>query len=342
MKKVIVAWMVGVFLASVAWAGQAADSGPQTGEGGKGQAPRPEFPQVVIANKMLKATVYLPDAEKGFYRGTRFDWSGMIAQAEYRGHTFFGELKGPHDPLIHDHTVGPCEEFGQRAPLGYAEAAGGETFVKIGIGHLRKPPNEKSYSFARSYEIVKAGPWEVEKGQDRMRFKQDLNDPRGWGYAYEKDVVLTADRPTIQLVHRFKNTGSRPIETDHYNHSMFIIDGEPIGKNYRLVYPFALSGEIRNKAQAALRGKELVFLQDRLEGNFYVELQGFGGGVEDNCVAIENTKNGAKMRLTVDQPLSLCRVYAEKTSVCPEPFVAVRLAPGEAFTWTTTVEFIVP
>jgi len=49
MKKVIVAWMVGVFLASVAWAGQAADSGPQTGEGGKGQTPRPEFPQAVIA-----------------------------------------------------------------------------------------------------------------------------------------------------------------------------------------------------------------------------------------------------------------------------------------------------
>ena len=92
MKEAIFVLTVGLLLAPVAWAGPAADSGLKTGEGSKGQAPRPEFPQVVIANKLLKATVYLPDAEKGFYRGTRFDWSGMVAQAEYKGHTFFGEL----------------------------------------------------------------------------------------------------------------------------------------------------------------------------------------------------------------------------------------------------------
>jgi hypothetical protein len=32
-------------------------------------------PQAEITNAVLKVRCYLPDAQKGFYRGTRFDWS---------------------------------------------------------------------------------------------------------------------------------------------------------------------------------------------------------------------------------------------------------------------------
>lgn len=313
-----------------------------TAGGAPAQAPRPEFPHVVIQNRILKATVYLPDAQKGFYRGTRFDWSGMIAQAEYKGHTFFGELKAPHDPVIHDHTVGPCEEFGMFTPLGYREAAAGDTFIKIGIGHLRRSQNEKEYSFGRPYEIARPGSWDLDKGQDRLGFRQTISDPRGWGYAYEKKVVLEDSAPAMKMIHTLKNTGTRPIETDHYNHSMYIIDGEPIGKNYRLHFPFTPAGEIRNKQQAALRDKQLVFLQDQLEGAFWMEVKGYGETAQDNCVVVENILNGVRLKMAVDRPLSKCCVYAEKTSVCPEPFVALRIAPGETLIWTTTLEFIVP
>src|SRR3982750_4492644 len=46
-------------------------------------------PSVQISNGAITATVYLPDAEAGFYRGTRFDWAGVIGALEYRGHTFY-------------------------------------------------------------------------------------------------------------------------------------------------------------------------------------------------------------------------------------------------------------
>jgi len=340
MRRSLAISLLTVLVGFSAWAEQPVSS--ENRPNAKGQAPGPEFPQVALGTKLLKATAYLPDAEKGFYRGTRFDWSGMIAQVEYQGHTFFGELKAPHDPLIHDHTVGPCEEFGQRNPLGYAEAAGGETFIKIGIGLLRKPPNEKQYSFARAYEIVRPGAWNVETAKDRIRFRQTLGDPRGWGYEYEKEVVLLDHPPAMKITHTFKNTGTKRIETDHYNHSMYILDGEPIGKNYRLLFPFTPTGEIRNPEQARLDDKSLVFLEDAVKRPFYMELKGYGDTARDNCVIVENTRSGVQLKMTVDQPLSTCRVYAENTSVCPEPFVAVRVAPGESFTWTTTLEFIVP
>src|SRR5262245_8293430 len=42
-------------------------------------------PQAEISNGVLKAQFYLPDAQKGFYRGTRFDWSGVIGSLEFKG-----------------------------------------------------------------------------------------------------------------------------------------------------------------------------------------------------------------------------------------------------------------
>ena len=38
-----------------------------------------EFPEAAFSNGNLRLKVYLPDAKEGFYRATRFDWSGMIA-----------------------------------------------------------------------------------------------------------------------------------------------------------------------------------------------------------------------------------------------------------------------
>ena len=39
--------------------------------------PAPGCPTATIANDQLRASIYLPDAKAGYYRGTRFDWSGQ-------------------------------------------------------------------------------------------------------------------------------------------------------------------------------------------------------------------------------------------------------------------------
>ena len=39
-------------------------------------------PQAEITNGILKAHLYLPDNENGYYRATRFDWSGIISSLE--------------------------------------------------------------------------------------------------------------------------------------------------------------------------------------------------------------------------------------------------------------------
>src|SRR5579862_6769873 len=85
-----------------------------------------EFPQAEIANGAggIRAKLLLPDAERGYYRGTRFDWSGVIASLEYKGHNYFGQWFEKYDPKLHDAIMGPVEEFltpPNRTGLGYDE-----------------------------------------------------------------------------------------------------------------------------------------------------------------------------------------------------------------------------
>jgi hypothetical protein len=115
--------------------------------------------------------VYLPDVAEGFYRGTRFDAAGVIGRLEYRGHTFYAPWFSKTDATVRDfvndgvdvtagiHTAmtGPAEEF---SVVGFAEAAPGGAFVKIGVGALRKPDDGSAYSaYARtSTRMPASGP----------------------------------------------------------------------------------------------------------------------------------------------------------------------------------------
>jgi hypothetical protein len=73
------------------------------------------------------------------------------------------------------------EFFTNGAGLGYHEAKPGESFVKIGVGALRKP-NEPRYSSFNSYEIVDTGKWSVKKGTDWIEFTHQLADTTGYAY----------------------------------------------------------------------------------------------------------------------------------------------------------------
>jgi hypothetical protein len=97
------------------------------------------YPQTEISNGVLGAKIYLPDAEKGFYRGMRFDWAGVMASLDYldyKGHGYFGPFFEKFDSSVADVEIGnpvvagiasaasgPVEElFGAyESALGYAE-----------------------------------------------------------------------------------------------------------------------------------------------------------------------------------------------------------------------------
>ena len=129
-----------------------------------------DFPEAHISNGIVQAAFYLPDPQHGYYQGTRFDWSGVMPSLEYKGHQYFGQWFEKYDPKLHDAIMGPVEEFRtDEAGLGYAEAKAGGTFIRIGIGVVRKP-DEPAYQTFKTYELVDPGKWIVHTSKDRVAF----------------------------------------------------------------------------------------------------------------------------------------------------------------------------
>ena len=75
-----------------------------------------EYPVHTITNGIVTAQIYLPDQDKGFYKATRFDWSGIIGSLIYQGIDYFGQWYSKHNPRVNDAISGPVEEFNE---IGY-------------------------------------------------------------------------------------------------------------------------------------------------------------------------------------------------------------------------------
>ncbi|MBM3763231.1 MAG: hypothetical protein FJW36_23690 [Acidobacteria bacterium] len=299
-----------------------------------------QVPEATVTNGKLKAVFHLPDAKTGSYRGSRFDWSGVVKSLTFGKHEYFGVWYEKHDPLHHDAITGPVEEFlsGDEA-LGYGEAKVGGTFVRIGIGAMRKASDRKFERFGR-YELVDAGKWKVSVGKDRVRFVQDLMDAgSGYGYRYEKTVRLGKGTPEMWIEHRLKNTGKKKIVTDTYNHNFFVIDGEPTGPNLRVGFGFDAVAKSQLEPLAGLSGRKLEYREELRRGQTVMsEITGFGGQAKDYAFEVENLKTGAGVRFSGDRPLSKVIFWSIRSVLSPEPYLSMSIAPGESFSWRIRYE----
>jgi hypothetical protein len=299
-----------------------------------------DFPQAEISNGIVTAKLYLPDAERGYYRATRFDWSGQVASLEYKGHNFFGQWFPKYDPKIHDAIPGPVEEFlSDGKGLGYDEAKPGENFVKIGVGAVRKP-DEPQFQQFKTYEIADPGKWTVERGADHVSFTQELRDTNGYAYVYTKTVLLVKDRPQMVLEHSLRNTGRKAIETSVYEHDFFMIDGLPTGPDVVVKFPFEVRATRDLRGLAETRGKEFVFLKELQTGqSAFTDLEGFGASPSDYDIRVENRKAGAGVRQTADRPVARLVLWSIRTTVCPEAYIQMKIEPGKESTWRIAYDF---
>jgi hypothetical protein len=315
-----------------------------------------DFPQSEISNGEISARICLPDAKKGFYTSTRFDWSGVVCSLTYKGHEYYGTWFQKIDPKVYDFgyegdqvvsapftaMVGPAEEFQTAGrALAYDDAKAGGTFIKIGVGVLKKV-DEARYDHSKAYEIVDGGKWSVKKGRDSVGFAQVLRDPSsGYAYDYQKTVSLTKGKPEMVISHVLKNTGTRPIETTCYNHNFLALDHQPPGPDFVITFPFQLKARREpTKGLGEIRGNQLLYLktlegQDRMGAG----LEGFGDTAKDYDIRVENRKVKAGVRLIGDQPLSSIGYWSIKTVLAVEPYVAMKIEPGKQFAWKITYEY---
>jgi hypothetical protein len=307
-------------------------------------------PQAQISNGILHVALYLPDPHKGFYRGTRFDWSGVIHSLTYNGHDYYGPWFTKTDPKVIDFIfdgddiiagpcsaiTGPVEEFSSaEKALGFDEAKAGGTFIKIGVGVLRRP-DDRDYNPYQLYDIVDSGKWTVQTKEDSVEITQELSDQAsGYAYRYTKTVQLNKGKAGMSLDHRFENTGRRSIQTSVYDHNFLVLDKHPIGPDFVITLPFAIKAEHLEGAKLAqIKGHQFTYqkqLADR--DTVAAKFSGFGNTAEDYKITIENTKAGAGMNIAGNRPLSSENLWSIRTVVAMEPFITMSIEPGKAFTW---------
>ena len=300
------------------------------------------YPNAVLTNDVLAVKVYLPDKECGFYRGPRFDWSGMIGRVEYGGHKFFAPWRLPHDPDNPECGIGPAEEFGMGiegmpVPLGYEEAEEGEGFVKIGVGVLRK--EGKRYSFMKKHEFMEHGTWEINEGRNFVEFNQNLRFGK-YGYEYTKKIFLPDGKAEFHVFHRLKNTGCLPIDQTVYSHNFMIIDDTPVGPDYIVEFPFLPEGKGDFRGLAEIIDSRIFFLKSLVgEKSIFAELQGDKIPCADNKFTIFNKKSGAGIEVKGSLSVNKFNLWAVATAVCPEPFIKISLKPEEKIEWVNTYRF---
>ena len=310
-----------------------------------------DFPTAEITNGEIRAQIYLPDAKGGFYRATRFDWSGVIYSLRYAGHEYYGRWFQRTDPAVHDFVyqgadiaaspctsiTGPVDEF---APVGWDEAEAGGVFLKIGVGLLRRPDDGK-YDNYRLYDIADSGKWTVKTDRQSIEFTQDVGAAAGYGYRYRKTLRLADGKPAMVLQHSLQNTGTKAIHTRVYNHNFLVLDGQAPGQGLVITVPFPIrTTRPPDKRLAEVRGNQIVYLR-KLEGQDIVAtpIGGFGANPKDHDIRIENARLGAGMRITGSRPLASESLWSTRAVMAMEPFVSIAVDPGQEFTWTSTYDY---
>jgi hypothetical protein len=338
--------------ASLVWVLAVSAAFGQQANGAVAGSTQQKPPQTEISNGQIVVKMYLPDAQNGYYRSTRFDWSGAIYSLQYKGHEYYGTWFDKIDPTVINWVhqgpqivsgpcsalCGPVNEF--EKVLGWDEAKPGGTFIKIGVGVLRK--GEGRYNKYSPYEVLNPGTWSVKKESDSVEFTQALSDPNsGYGYVYTKIVRLAKGKPEMTIEHRLKNTGPKAIGSNVYNHNFVVLDKQPPGPDFTFRVPFQIQTRMApNKELVEVRGNEVVYKKPLTgEEEASVFLQGYGDSARDTEIVIENKKVGAGLKITGDRPLIRDLLWSIRTVLAVEPYIAIDVQPGAEFTWKDMFEY---
>ena len=301
-----------------------------------------DYSGIKLVAGQLEADVFLPCPENGFYKGSRFDWSGMADQIKWNGHTFLCSSAVTAD--MDFRACGTAEELcmgiaGTPGPLGYDQTKIGDGFVKPGVGILRKDSAD-DYRFEKPYKIVQPIDWNTQSGDNWIECSQQLLEHNGWGYRYTKRITLSEDKPEMLISRIFENLGSKTIDTTHYCHNFLLFDDDPVGPNYEIKSPFTPKiDEEKFFGRVETQGNSIVFNQAIPADAFaWGMFMGFDSSV-DYAFEITNKKTHTAVRIEGDLPLERFHLYCQQKMICPEPFVKLLVEPKEKAQWQTKYLF---
>ena len=288
---------------------------------------------LAISNNTLKITLHAPDGEKGYYRGTRFDWAGVFESIEYRGCNYAEPWFEGYSPVRHDAVCGPAEEF---SPIGLDAVAPGEPFLKIGVGMLEKMEGE--YDRFKLHNILDPGTRTVEVTQDSIVQTHKIDSAIGYAYEYVKEIRLTGEN-SFCISHRLTNKGVKDLKGDVYNHNFFTLGLLETGQSRQLNFPYKPEGDWRAEysevgfTESGIRfTRTLQKGESVYTGNIHEAGKGLAG--TPNAFELREMQTGRGVKAECALPMTKAVFWSYHLIACIEPYIDFRVAPGETFAFT--------
>lgn len=270
------------------------------------------------------------------YNFSRFDWTGKIASVKFRGiPVTINERPGD----IHENLLGKglYNEFGIEYAMGYEETEPGGWFHKIGVGLLKR--DDSPYLFSKNYQIQPAQ-FEVFSESHKIRIGCRSHNENGYAYFLTKEILL--QESNLILRYHLENKGVKPIETDEYTHNFIAVNGDFMGKNYLLRFPFQLSPALFDQ-QVNPEGKVNIGQSEvHLNGTpgekfFFSNLS--GGKLVEGKWELINRAHGIGIAEVASVPTEKINLWGWKHVISPEIYQPISIAPNESAEWTRTYLF---
>ncbi len=291
-------------------------------------------------------------------QGLRFSPVANVIQVQLNGREFCyaptsGGALGFMGGLPMEFDIG--QESFQPDPPGYNEGVNGSSFVKIGVGILRR--NSSPYNFSTSYPVVEPAQTSTTWDRDRARFVQTLSGTaNGYSYRLEQDVIVKNDRILMHYV--LANTGTKTFTTEQYLHNFLTFGQRNVGPNYRVYFPYDMTASPQvqqweppvfmligrgfqwvdnNPAMVSL--ENMILYTQTISSVPKTWIYKPDDYLGPDSIAVEQSDLG--QRVVIDSSLRSAYVGIWTTSyqVSPEQFVIITLAPGEHAAFTRTYKF---
>ena len=288
---------------------------------------------ILLENRECSLTVEKPGQR---YRGSRFDWNGLVSQVRFRGVTLLGQedLRRQSDMAILGR--GLHNEFGIKKCIGYDDCAIGEWFPKIGTGWLKK--DEKPYLFSTEYPMEELS-FDCEvSGKSEVRFTCESGERDGYAYRYMKKITLEDSGFTIR--YDLENLGSKPLETDEYVHNFLCIGKRRMDVGYSLSFPWKIDTaslvKVRNPDQVLSIVDNRIDVLGQTDKQFYFD--GLSEGVtESDGLAANWTLSDSESKIRLSERGSFSpsgvHVWGSSSVISPGLFFEFSIEPGNTTTW---------
>jgi len=188
--------------------------------------------------------------------------------------------------------------------------------------------------------MVDNGKWSYSAKKTKVSMTHRLSSPLGYAYEYTKTLELEKGKPVLLLHHHIKNTGTKTIDTDVYDHDFYRVDETPTGPDMVVHFAFAPTATRPFTNGGEIKGNDITY-QSELpsRGSVSSLLTGYSNKPSDYDFIVKNIKTGVGVEQTSDSPIASLNFWSVNATIAPEAYIHLHIAPGASQDYTIRYRF---